>query len=102
MMLHLKAPVCRLGVCGKNATHRCSRCKADVGFYCSVACQSLAWPEHKVLCGTIRAQALSEPVSKLGFLFRLAALCLILLKNKSRRLGIHLTFSGCCSYCRSK
>ena len=35
-------------VCNKASTNRCSRCKKV--YYCSPACQTTDWPEHKKIC----------------------------------------------------
>ena len=41
----------KCGHCGKDATHRCSKCKN--AWYCNRDCQVRAWKSHKPLCELI-------------------------------------------------
>ena len=46
MLLAIKPKVCDR--CGSEASQKCLRCKH--ARYCSAACQTAAWPEHRLVC----------------------------------------------------
>jgi tetratricopeptide (TPR) repeat protein len=51
--------------CGKPGTKRCGKCRAV--WYCSVACQTTSWPQHKTKCGEMaEKQSSLDPDSELG------------------------------------